>query len=125
MEINQEYIKRKVYFLLGLRTFSQMDTIEYVDWAIELLVDGLDTKNLRILAGLSNSYSGERIVYFNRVLDDFNIQITEDINEISKCYALEIADNVISGKLSPYYSYELIMKMIRFCDYPSYYIHFF
>ena len=61
-------------YLLGKQIITYIDSSEYVDWAVQVLEYGSDSENIRILAGLNYSDTEERIKYFQKSLNDLNIQ---------------------------------------------------
>ena len=86
--------------LFGKKVLSQLSASDYIDWAGEMLMQGLDSHHLRILAGLDNStglYEAEE--RFLRCSQE--LEITTPEPEIAvRAYACEIAQQLVEGRLT-------------------------
>jgi hypothetical protein len=111
-------------YLLGKQIFTNIDSKDYVDWAIQVLQNGFDSENIRILAGLDNSDTEERLRYFQKSLDDLNIQIPTDKNEILKDFTTRLANNVIVGLESPKVGLKIMLDIVRVSDYSARFMQF-
>ena len=81
---------------------------DYVDWAVACLESNLDTKNIRILASLRNASSPSEVEdYFNRCLKDVGLTMPAR-RECFFEYARGLAQEIVSGDLSP-------LEMFSFC----------
>ncbi len=84
--------------LLGREALGHTDSHDYVLWAVEQIVEGKDSLNLRILAGLEKPYNPFEIKkYFDGALQDLEIS-THGKKCLIECYAREIAQFVIDAK---------------------------
>jgi hypothetical protein len=112
------------YYLLGKQIFTHIDSKDYVDWAVQVLENGFDSENIRILAGLDNSDTEERLRYFQKSLDDLNIHIPTDQNEILKDFTTRLANNVIAGLESPKAGLKIMLDIVRASDYSARFMQF-
>lgn len=73
---------------------------DYINWASSALEQGLDSPNLRILAGLSSStWRSDAEPYFDRALDELQIRVG-DKGDVLREYAKHIAMKIINGELT-------------------------
>ena len=73
----------------------------FVDWAIDCLEEGLDTKNLRMLAASEKPYYSDEIeIRFNKTLNELSWQKPTKEESLFS-YAKEFADKIVNGSLSP------------------------
>lgn len=91
----------------------------YVDWAVEALVDGLDTPNLRILAGLQKPLIwGEVDHYFELALSELCIPIPGD-EETVRSYLRDIAGDIVAGAIPPSEGCREVYRISVDLDYPD------
>ena len=112
------------YYLLGKQIFTHIDSKDYVDWAVQVLENGFDSENIRILAGLDNADTDERLKYFQKCLNDLNIQIPTDQNEILRDFTTRLANNVIAGLESPKAGLKIMLDIVRASDYSARFMQF-
>ncbi len=66
-------MKEETIKLFAKICFGEVSARDYSDWAIYCLEQGMDSKNIRILASMFNTKSvSEVATYFIRYLDDLN-----------------------------------------------------
>ena len=75
------------------------DSIELVNWSIEILKLGYESDDLYILAGLDNEDTIIRENYFFKSLNDLNF-IINDKDSILKEYAFYVSKNFINNVLT-------------------------
>ena len=73
---------------------------EYIDFAFYLLENKIDSENIFILAGLSESEKDDARHYFERVLDEMKIKIEK--SKTDYFYICYLFDGVKAGKLSAF-----------------------
>ncbi|MGI8469902.1 MAG: hypothetical protein ACR2N3_15790 [Pyrinomonadaceae bacterium] len=79
---------------------QQASSDTYVDWAIACLEDGLDSKNLRMLASMNSPfYSSEIDEKFRHALDELGISFPNK-RELLLNYAKDIALKIVSGEIN-------------------------
>lgn len=61
---------------------------KYIDWAIMLLEQGYDSDSICILAGLDDDDHEVQYKYFERSIEELNIEIIRDDNELIEYYAI-------------------------------------
>jgi len=94
-------LKHRLYFTFADKVFGNADSKIFVELAVELINENIETENLIILAGLDSSDSEEREKYFKKSLNDLNIEFPEINDDLISLYAMQLAENVISSKLKP------------------------
>lgn len=91
----------KLLELLVVRSSGRAIMEDYVEWALSELESGLDTPNLRILAGLAQPlYSVDVERYFKRTLADLKIELPSD-DLFLRQYVCQLARDIVSGAMSP------------------------
>jgi len=73
---------------------------EYVQWALFLLDNHIQSENIYILAGLDSGSSGEMRLYFQKVLEELNLG-PEDFQNLDVVYARRIARQAADGETDP------------------------
>ena len=116
-------VKESVLELLGLKYSGIIDSKEYVDWAVKLLVNGIESENIVILAGLDFSDSWEREEYFFKCLEDLNIEIPSE-EETFYSLSLIIAKKALNNELEPQTALKMMFKIVVASDYDGKYIDF-
>ena len=111
-------------YLISKQLFSHIDSIEYVKWAVLVLENGYDNESLRILAGLDNSDTEERLKYFQKSLDELSIQITTDKNELLNNFTKLLAKKVIEGSEKPSEGLRIMVDIVSASNYSSKFIQF-
>jgi len=92
---------------------------DYVDWAVSELVAGVDTPNLRILAGLPKPpYWPEVVRYFELALADLNWSPPEPRDYLRQ-YARRIAQDIIAGNTPPLQGRDEIWEVSQALRYPA------
>jgi hypothetical protein len=86
--------------IFGKRALQQLSSVDYVDWAGEMLVQGYDSPSLRILAGLNRSASTfEAEGYFDRSMTELSLT-PPDSDAAIRAYACEIARQITEDKIT-------------------------
>jgi hypothetical protein len=97
--------------------FQEVSAKDFSDWAIYCLEQGIDSKNIRILASMFNTQSISEVkTYFIRSLDDLNLNYP--IAE--KClpeYANLIAKQILDKKIEAIKGCREIYKVYRELNY--------
>jgi len=86
--------------IFGKRALQQLSADDYAAWAGEMLVQGYDSRSLRILAGLdkfTNTFEAEN--YFARSLAELTLTPPDSDTDI-RAYACEIARQIIEDKIT-------------------------
>lgn len=97
-------------------------TEEYVQWAIDMLELEFDSKNLRILAGLSNPLNPWEVDhYFELALNDLNIS-KPNKEEAIKYYSIYLCEQMLNGEISPSNGLEKFCWIAQELDYPDEYM---
>ena len=92
---------------------------DYVRWAVACLESDLDSKNIRILASLQKPlYSSEVDFYFKRCLQDLRWAMPER-RECLLNYARDLAQQILSGDLSPQDGCKKIYRVALALNYPK------
>ena len=72
----------------------------FVDFAEQLLINGIKSDNVEILVSLMDSSYFDKKLYFEKILNDLKIEI-ENTDEIYVIYAKDIAMHVLRNELDP------------------------
>lgn len=92
---------------------------DFVDWAVACLEEDLDTKNIRILASLRNASSPSEVEdYFNRCLKDLGLTMPDRRACLFE-YARGLAQQIVSGDLSPLEGCRQIYRVVRALKFPG------
>src|SRR5262249_40999699 len=98
---------------LGSATYE-----DYIDWAVKCLESGIDSKNIRILAALQRPlYSSEVEDYFKKSLNDLGWKLPSR-RECLLAYARSLAEQILSGDISPLDGCSKIYKVVVALQYP-------
>jgi hypothetical protein len=86
--------------IFGRRALHNIFAEDYIHWAVEMLVHGHDSPNLRILAGLDRRDSVVEVEkYFLHAATELDIDQVEG-KAAMRAYACEIAERIIEGKFT-------------------------
>ena len=86
--------------IFGKRALQQVSADDYAGWAGEMLVQGYDSRSLRILAGLDRFASTfEAEGYFTRAINELNLT-PPDSDTAIRAYACEIARQILEDKIT-------------------------
>lgn len=95
---------------------------EYIEWAIDMLGLGFDSKKLRILAGLSNPLDPSEVNnHFEDILKELNI-LKPNEEEAVMYYAISLCEQMISSELNPRNGLKRLYKICQDLDYDSDYM---
>ena len=86
--------------VFGRRAMNSVTAADYVEWATEMLTNGHDSPNLRILAGFDergNVFEAEG--YFTRALRELQIPEPDSAGKF-RAYGVELAQQILDGRLS-------------------------
>ena len=87
--------------MLAYRDIGSVSSEDFVAWAISMLEAGFDSKNLRILAGLTEPfYSSEVEEHLRRSFTDLGWHFPTR-EEALRLYACDVAENVVSEIMFP------------------------
>jgi hypothetical protein len=105
--------------LLARRAMGVALQGQYIMWALSELQSGTDTKNVRILAGLSaQSLWSEIDFYFLRALDDLGVCLPEPKVYLQQ-YLFQLAEQIVSGTMPALEGCCEIEEIWRALDYPA------
>ena len=87
--------------LFAGRFLGNISSEDYVHWAIDCLENGLDSKNIRILASLGKPlYSYEAEDYFKRSLRDLGWNQPDPAECLTE-YVGALAEQIVKGTVTP------------------------
>ena len=116
-------VKESVLELLGLKYSGIIDSKEYVDWAVKLMINGIESENIVILAGLDFSDTWEREEYFFKCLEDLNIEIPSE-EDTFYSLSLIIARKVINNEMEPQEALYKMYNILLASQYDGKYMNF-
>jgi hypothetical protein len=99
--MEKKEIQHKTDLLLASIYLLDPDRKQYVDWAINLLQNGVETPDLYILAGLdvADQYFIEH--YFGRISEELGLIIDRKKEELFHISASVVAQKVVKGTIDP------------------------
>ncbi len=110
-------IKDEAQKLLGMMVFDELDSKQFVNWAVNSISNGYESESLLILAGLDVSDTEERKEYFRSSLKELNIELKEEKFEILEDLAKHVSKSVLDNQLS---SMSGLIKMLFICGESKY-----
>ena len=102
-----------------------MNPQKFVDWAVNLLMNELETENILILAGLDNYPREEIENYFWKCVYDLKLNIKKTDFELLENYAIYLANEVINGCVTPKVGLRIMNDIVRVSNDSSKYIQFY
>jgi hypothetical protein len=89
-------------FFLKLNLEVHLDGSEYVDWAMDCLEEGLDSKSLRLLAGFDKKhpYKSDFEELFRQSLNELDWKYLSN-EEVLFDYTKSLARQILSGEIKP------------------------
>ncbi|MGK6351602.1 hypothetical protein [Parapedobacter sp. DT-150] len=111
--------------ILGERAFSQFDSKNLVDWAVNVMALGYESENLVILAGLDFDTTEIREKYFRKSIEDLKIDTNKRDEEILEKYALITAEKAVAGEISINHAFGRMRNIVSASGYDARYIAFY
>lgn len=119
------YIDELTLHLFGEKFFSEFDSKEYVNWAIQLLIHGYENESLSILASLDNSPTWEREKYFYKSLKELNISEPPFDFSFADIFMKDLAHKVINKLINLLRGLRLAYGVVLKTDYDKRFIQFY
>ncbi len=107
------------------RALTYFESKHLVTWAVNVLTLGYESDNLYILAGLDNSSTEEREIYFWKSIADLKLNIAKSEEDLMENYALTIAKKAIRKEVSIEYAFSQMRKIVSASGYNYRYIAFY
>jgi hypothetical protein len=118
-------VQEITYRLLAEKYMTYFDSQKYVDWAVALLENGLESDSLIILAGLDFYPTEEKEKYFWESIRELGIKIEKSDLELVDYYADFVVQQVLEDKINPMIGLSKMLDVVRATDYSSKYIQFY
>ena len=118
-------LQEETYKILGQRLLDEFDSKKLVEWAVNAMKLGYDSKSLIILAGLDYESTEEREEFFWKSVEELNLNIKREASELINDYAKYVANAVVNMQLSPKIGLSKMYGICRSTDYDSKYIQFY
>jgi len=113
----------KFKYLVGKIALGVASPKDYTSWAEEMLISGVESENISILAGLDlDKYpdSEEIKLYFKKSVNDLELEFpTDDVAIIS--YAIYICRGIIEGNITPEDGVSVLSQFYSKSDYEPIY----
>ncbi len=107
------------YYFCSRISKGEADATEYVDWAIEQLVKGIETPSVKILASFMKPlYKPELEEYFYKSLDELGWGFPPFIENARICVKY-LAEKILDGSLEPIKGAHEIYTYVRDLNYPE------
>ena len=93
---------RRLVRLLGQRKLGLISGSAIVDWGVDALVAGWESRSLNVLAGLAkppNEFEVDE--YVGRMLKELDVRVPDD-KEFAKLYGMAVAGEMLAGTTTPY-----------------------
>ena len=119
-----EFIKSTAE-ILALKVLNRNINKIWVDWAVDMLVAGFDTDNLRILAGETepiNQFYAQDLV--EKILSELKLDYS-DKEYVVKNYALFLIEKSLSSKLDNFKTLRILKDICVELDYADYLYDFY
>lgn len=114
-------LQEKTNLMLAKHLVTEFDIRRFVNWAIDLMLDGYQGEELDILAGLDEGDSREAEHYFERVADQLGLVIEKDEDKLIELYVMDVAQQVVDGTISPRKGQQQVTEIYYKLDYfPGY-----
>lgn len=98
---------------------AQVSAEDFSDWAVSSIEQGIETKNILILASIINPQSLSEVEdYFRRSLKDLNWEFPSRDQNLFE-YAKTTATEIIEKKIDPFAGVLEISQVYRGLDYPK------
>lgn len=108
----------KIVKLLAKLDLQIIGKDESVNWAISCLESGYDSKSLRMLASMNNSFSSSEIdAYLNRSLQELGWDKFEQEDYLMK-FAEITAQETLDGKIKDFVAAQYIYTILKKLNYP-------
>ena len=111
--------------ILAFKALNRNINKVWIDWAVDMLVAGFDTENLRILAGESepiNQFYAQDLA--EKVLSELNLDYSDKEKTIKK-YASYLLDKYISNNTDNFKILEILKNLCVELDYTTYLYDFY
>lgn len=118
----KEEIQYKTDVLLATIRWIDANRKQYIDWAIKLLLAGVENENLYILAGLDENDWSSIEQYFIAATKDLDLKTNQTSEELFHIATSIIAQEVIDGKTQPRKGLALLEKISRYASVDGYLI---
>jgi len=111
--------------LLAQRVLKNLDSKEFIDWAIMLMENGFESDSLIILAGLDNASTEERELYFWQTIEELKIDVNRTDFEFIEDYAIYVAESVVNKRITPKDGLHSMQDIVLSTDYSKRYFQFY
>ena len=118
-------IEEKTNYLLAENLYSQMNPQKFVDWAVYLLENELESENILILAGLDKYPREEIEEYFWKCVDDLKLDLKKSDFELIENFAVHVANSVLTNEMKPKEGLRIMNDIVRESEYSIKYIQFY
>lgn len=110
-------MQRRADTLMGERIIMGFDAKKYAAFGVELLENGYDSENIRILAGLDHDDSWAVDQYFGMAAHELGIDMDAGPEKLLQKYAASVAEKVIDGQMVPENAVHIMYNLYMAADY--------
>ena len=111
-------VKERTACLLAEYLCYSINPQRFVEWAVYLLKQGIETDDILILAGLDHYPREEIEAYFWRCVDDLKLKPEKSDTALIQDLAMHIAGKVVADKLNPSEGLKKMVSLTINLDYP-------
>lgn len=119
------HIREEAQNLMEMMVFDELDSIEFVNWAVNSLSSGYESESLIIWAGLDKSDTEERKEYFIKSLEELGVELIEIKSESIIDMAFHISKSVIKKQISEISGLGKMLLICRESNYDEKYMNFY
>lgn len=111
--------------ILAFKALNRNINERWINWAVDMLMAGIETENLVILAGENKPYNQFELQSLtDRILNELDISI-DDKDQIIKNYACYLIDKALKGEIQPFNVLDILKDICIELDYESYLYDFY
>jgi hypothetical protein len=112
-------MNEKTKTLIAKRYLGEVLANDFSDWAVSCIEEGIESKNILILASIINPQSFYEVEdYFRRSLNDLGWKFPNKEDSLFE-YAKTIAKQILDKNIDPFEGVTIIKKIYHALDYPK------
>lgn len=122
--MDKEILQFELDLLLADKLINSeyLDNTKCINWAVSLMERGVNSGYVDILAGLGVNDSFAVEDYFQKLIDELDLNGNKKSTELFQLYVIDISQKVIAGRLSPDQGLEIFSNIIYYednCDFST------
>jgi hypothetical protein len=111
--------------ILAFKVLNRNVTKKWISWAVDMIMAGIETENLLILAGESEPYNQFELHRLtDKIFNELNISL-DDKDQIIKNYVCYLIDKMLAGEMQPFYLLDILKDLCIELVYKKYLYDFY